>query len=248
MTKVDSSPIRRNAQAAGSDLSPTQGPLGLVRAALHSTGNSLLDSPQFVDSSLISLYITFPGGRCSVLLNKLRATLSSAFLWIGLQFSKLGLPPSAWTILSLLFAGTSSLLYGYRSYMGPFLGRLFILVAGFFDIVDGAVARSTGRTTKNGAFIDSALDRVGEVVIYLGILEGRYTSPLSAFLAVTFSLLVSYTRARADALGVDLSGVGVGERSERLLILAVLSMIGFVSYGVILVALLAILTFLDRTR
>ena len=101
--------------------------------------------------------------------------------------------------------------------------------------------------TKRGAFLDSTLDRLGEVAIYLGIMVGGYSNPEWVLLAITFSLLVSYTRARGEALGTKLSGVGIGERSERLLVLAVLSLVGLASYGVLVVAVVAILTFLQRT-
>lgn len=122
-----------------------------------------------------------------------------------------------------------------------------ILVAGWFDIVDGAVARVTGRVSKRGAFLDSTLDRVAEVAIFMGILAGGLASPLMLLLALSLSLLVSYTRAKADSLGTSLSGVGIGERSERLLILAVASILGLADWGVILVAVIAGITFAERT-
>jgi len=158
------------------------------------------------------------------LLNKLRATLDSAFLLTGRGFSKLGVTPTGWTFVGLSFALLSALAYGNRGSPWQPLAGLLVLASGFFDIVDGAVARATGRMTKRGAFLDSTLDRLGEVAIYL-----------------------SYTRARGESLGIKLSGVGIGERSERLLILAVLSLVGLASYGVLLVAVVAILTFLQRT-
>ena len=136
--------------------------------------------------------------------------------------------------------------YWSSGYKGELLGGLLILVSGFFDIVDGAVARATDRVSKQGAFLDSTLDRVAEVAIYSGILLGGFANPLLVLLALSLSLLVSYTRAKADSLGVSLSGVGVGERSERLLALSILSILGFAGYGVLLVLLLAAVTFLER--
>ena len=185
--------------------------------------------------------------RLVPLLNKLRATLDSAFLLTGRGFSKLGVTPTGWTFVGLSFALLSALAYGNRGSPWQPLAGLLVLASGFFDIVDGAVARATGRMTKRGAFLDSTLDRLGEVAIYLGIMVGGHSSPEWVLLAITFSLLVSYTRARGESLGIKLSGVGIGERSERLLILAVLSLVGLASYGVLLVAVVAILTFLQRT-
>jgi len=195
--------------------------------------------------STLSIY-NIPA-RLVPLLNKLRATLDSAFLSTGRGFSKLGLTPTSWTFVGLLFALLSALAFGNRGSLWQPLAGLLVLASGFFDIVDGAVARATGRMTKRGAFLDSTLDRLGEVAIYLGIMVGGYSSPEWVLVAITFSLLVSYTRARGEALGIKLSGVGIGERSERLLILAVLSLVGLASYGVIVVAVVAILTFLQRT-
>jgi archaetidylinositol phosphate synthase len=113
--------------------------------------------------------------------------------------------------------------------------------------VDGAVARAAGKASKRGAFLDSTLDRVADAVIFVGILAGGYAPPLYVLLALSLSLLVSYARARAESLGVGLAGVGVGERSERLLVLALASMVGYVQWGVVLVALLAGFTFVERT-
>ena len=122
-----------------------------------------------------------------------------------------------------------------------------MLVAGWFDIVDGAVARVTGRTSKRGAFLDSTLDRVAEIALFGGIMLGGSSAPILVLLALSFSLLVSYTRAKGDALGVALSGVGIGERSERLLILAITSILGLLYWGVVLVIVVALFTFLERT-
>ena len=115
------------------------------------------------------------------------------------------------------------------------------------DIVDGAVAKATGKASKRGAFLDSPLDRVAEIALFAGVLIGGYSSPPVVLLALSLSLLVSYTRAKGDALGVSLSGVGVGERSERLLIIAVSSVIGLLWLGVVLVLAVALYTFLERT-
>jgi archaetidylinositol phosphate synthase len=145
-------------------------------------------------------------------------------------------------VVSLLAAGA----YSTSGLAGEVLGGVLVLVAGWFDIVDGAVARVTGRTSNRGAFLDSTLDRVAEVALFAGILAGGYSSPLVVLLALAFSLLVSYTRARADALSVALAGIGIGERSERLLALAVLSIVGFAGWGVILVLVLALYTFFER--
>ena len=181
------------------------------------------------------------------MLDRLRSRLESSLSAVGRWFSKLGISPSTWTLVGLLVSILAGILYSTSGYEGQALGGLLILVAGWFDIVDGAVARVTNRTSRRGAFLDSTLDRVAEVAIFGGILLGGFAPPLWVLAALAFSLLVSYTRAKGDALGVALSGVGIGERSERLLVLAVSSLLGQVYWGVLLVILVAAYTFLERT-
>ena len=65
-------------------------------------------------------------------------------------------------------------------------------------------------------------------------------------MAIGLSLLVSYTRARAESLGVQLQGIGIGERAERLLVIAIIGMIGLLNYAVIIVIIIAGITFVQR--
>lgn len=108
---------------------------------------------------------------------------------------------------------------------GHFLAAGFmVLIAGFFDILDGALARHTNRVTHFGAVLDSTLDRLSEAVLLLGILvlyagEQSLTGILLASVALIGSLLVSYVRARAEALGLECQ-VGLFTRAERVIILA----------------------------
>ena len=121
-----------------------------------------------------------------------------------------------------------------------------MLLAGFFDIVDGQVARVSKKITKSGGFLDSVFDKIAEVAIFLGILVGGFAEPYLVFLAITFSLLVSYTRSRAESLGVKLQGIGIGERAERLLVIAIIGILAFMEYAVIIVIIIAGITFIQR--
>lgn len=180
------------------------------------------------------------------MLDRLRVRLAAYFTALGNGAAKVGLSPSGWTLVGVIFSFMAAAAFWSSGYRGEALGALLVLASGFFDIVDGAVARSTGKVSRRGAFLDSNLDRVSEVAIYFGILLGGLADPRLVLAALSLSLLVSYARARADALGVKLSGVGVGERSERLLVLAGSALLGLVGYGVALVAVLAGITFLQR--
>jgi len=180
-------------------------------------------------------------------LDRLRGRLEAYLGRVGRAFSWVSPSPTSWTLVGLALSVTSGLAYSRGAYPGQLVGGVLILAAGWFDIVDGAVARVTGRVSKRGAFLDSTLDRVAEVAIFLGILAGGLAPPIFVLTALSLSLLVSYTRAKGDALGVKLSGVGIGERSERLLILAVASVVGYADWGVIIVAVVACYTFVERT-
>ena len=116
----------------------------------------------------------------------------------------------------------------------------------FFDIVDGQVARVSQKTTRFGGFLDSVFDKIAEVAIFLGILVGGFAEPYLVFLAITFSLLVSFTRSKAESLGVKLRGIGIGERAERLIVIAIIGIIGFMEYAIIIVIIIAGITIIQR--
>ena len=139
----------------------------------------------------------------------------------------------------------AGVLYAFRPSQ-PYLAAISLVASGILDVLDGAVARVTHRVSKSGSFNDSTLDRLAELAVYAGIIYGSYVSPVAVLLALSFSLLVSYTRAKGDSLGVSLSGIGIGERAERLLVLIVFSIFGFVGIGVIIVLVIAFVTFVQR--
>jgi len=146
----------------------------------------------------------------------------------------------------LAFAFASALIYGMNIEFALIIGGVVLLIAGFFDIVDGQVARVSQKITKTGGFLDSVFDKIAEVAIFLGILVGGFAEPYLVFLAITFSLLVSYTRSKAESLGIKLQGIGIGERAERLLVIAIIGIIGFMEYAVIIVIIIAGITFIQR--
>ncbi|MEN8373863.1 MAG: CDP-alcohol phosphatidyltransferase family protein [Gemmatimonadota bacterium] len=129
-----------------------------------------------------------------------------------------------------------------------------VLLGGFFDIVDGRVARLSDLGSKFGAFYDSTLDRISEIVVYMGILSlyndyrvelGDVSMIYLVMAAMAGSLMVSYTRARAEVMGLDCR-VGVMPRAERVVLIGLASLVfgqawnGIALKGVIL--LLAVLT------
>lgn len=117
---------------------------------------------------------------------------------------------------------------GIAFFMGHVrIGGFLVLLGGFIDIVDGQVARGTGLASVFGSFYDSTLDRISEIVVFLGIFSlyggghPDFDYPWMVYtvaLALAGSLMVSYTRARAEALGLDCN-VGVMQRLERVVLI-----------------------------
>ncbi|HUI30979.1 MAG TPA: CDP-alcohol phosphatidyltransferase family protein [Candidatus Acidoferrales bacterium] len=102
-------------------------------------------------------------------------------------------------------------------------GGVLVLLDGLFDIIDGAVARKTGRVTRFGAVYDSTIDRYSEVAVFFGLgffLIGHhfYFTSVAAVFAIGGSIMVSYIRARAETLGFK-ANVGLARRQERVVIL-----------------------------
>jgi CDP-diacylglycerol---glycerol-3-phosphate 3-phosphatidyltransferase len=133
-------------------------------------------------------------------------------------------------------------------------GGFFVLLGGFFDILDGRVARLTGLGSKFGAFYDSTLDRISEILVFMGIMSlymgARVIDPDPRMVyvivaAMAGSLMVSYTRARAESLGLDCR-VGLMPRTERVVLIGAASLFFGEAWGgmvlTIVLVLLAILT------
>ena len=164
---------------------------------------------------------------------------------IGSTFAKTGISPTGWSVVGLLFAALSGIAFS-SLWSNWIWGGILLLVSGFFDIVDGSVARVTETISKRGAFLDSNFDRIAEIMVYGGLISGAIGEPLVVFAALASSIMVSYVRAKGESLNVNVSGIGIGERAERIIILAISSILGFPYYGVILIVVLASLTFIQR--
>jgi archaetidylinositol phosphate synthase len=179
-------------------------------------------------------------------LNNLRDTIRPTLEKIGKGFASTGLSANFWTFVGLGFALLSAVVYGMGIEFGLIIGGVLLLVSGFFDMIDGQVARVTGKTSKKGEYLDSMFDKIAEVSIFLGILVGGYAEPYLVLLAITLSLLVSYARSKSDIINIKLQGIGIGERAERLLVIAIIGIIGFMDYAVIIVVIIAGITLIQR--
>src|SRR5574339_1223408 len=93
---------------------------------------------------------------------------------LGTRFAATGLSADFWTAVGLVLSIAAGAAYassavGFHWYHAAVVGGLLLLVSGFFDMVDGSVARATGKTSKKGAFLDSSFDKIAESVIFLGL-------------------------------------------------------------------------------
>lgn len=158
------------------------------------------------------------------------------------------------TLSSLGFLITCTSGYFFHQHHVRTAGAL-ILLGGIFDLFDGTVARRTGLASPFGAFYDSTLDRLSEIVVYMGLLSlyndyrlvlGDVGMIYTVLLAMAGSLMISYTRARAEALGINCS-IGLMQRAERVLLIGVAALaFGEANNGVVLKGVLIALAVLTN--
>jgi archaetidylinositol phosphate synthase len=178
------------------------------------------------------------------------------------RFSRLGISPIAWTVLSLVLAvaGCASLVNHHLA-----LGLIFFVISGFLDMVDGAVARATNSSSARGAYIDGVLDRYVEMLLFLGLIFYLSTNetflllPVQVWIAMLIfgSLMTSFSRAYADHRGLLKDPIllqkmgGILERAERLILLYLGMLLGifdqrYLAWTIVLVAILSNATAVQR--
>ncbi|WP_236622684.1 CDP-alcohol phosphatidyltransferase family protein [Methanococcoides methylutens] len=163
--------------------------------------------------------------------------------------------PNILTIIGLLISGIAALEFAIGELI---MGAAFIMLSGIFDVLDGAVARASGNITPFGGVLDSVCDRYADAIIFAGIIYGSVNGSIHqatllqaplwlwCVLALIGSYMVSYTRARAEAAGSTSMNVGVAERSERLIILILGAITGYILIAVAIIAVLAHFTLVQR--
>jgi archaetidylinositol phosphate synthase len=186
------------------------------------------------------------------LLSRIQFLVEGFFQSSSRLFHQVGLTPNGLTAIGFLLFVVASLFYWGGLSAWEWGGAILVLiVAGYFDAVDGAMARKYSKVSRFGGVLDSVLDRISEIVLYAGLLAGGLVPLWVGLWALTASLMVSYVRARVSVEGVTLKGVGIAERPERLLILMVATLLwplsnGILSAGVLLIAILASFTVVAR--
>lgn len=165
----------------------------------------------------------------------------------------LGFTPNSISITGLVLSLFSAAAYAFSHHLSWLLliAVIFILSSGYCDALDGIIARNYNQATPFGGFFDSILDRYADAIIFSGIIVGGLCDVYLGLAALLGSLLVSYSRARAEAAGIKMESIGLAERAERMLIIAVSSIAAFfwlpsLNLGIALLAILTNITVIQR--
>ncbi len=156
--------------------------------------------------------------------------------------------PNTLTLFGLLLSLISAFFFAKRYLLWA---GILLLASGFFDALDGLVARENNRITGFGGFLDSVCDRFADAAIIIGAMYGGLTQIdsipfwLTGSLAIFGSLMVSYSRARAEAAGVGAS-VGFGDRPVRMIIIISGALLNAVNWAISLVVVLSFITIFQR--
>jgi phosphatidylglycerophosphate synthase len=193
--------------------------------------------------------------------NESRGRIKKVFEPIALGMGRLGLTPNGLTLIGFAITAVGAVLVGAQAWV---IGGIVVFVGGVFDMFDGTLARATGKASKFGAYMDSTFDKAGEILVFLGCIAALANANVGTVpvlvgaAAMGASIMVSYTRAKSDALGyssgMGLAAVGIMPREIRLVIISLgivltgtsvgTSAIEF-ALGIVLVG--AVITVIQRT-
>lgn len=169
------------------------------------------------------------------------------------RLSSLGFSPNLLTSLGLVssLAGAWFYVNWEMNDSALIIAGLLVLLSGFLDAVDGIYARISGKASVFGGLFDSVADRYSDAILLSAVIWTKLCDPAWGLAALIGSLMVSYTRARAEAAGVSMASIGVAERAERMIILAAATILShfkmeFIEWGVILIGVLSHITVLQR--
>jgi archaetidylinositol phosphate synthase len=188
-------------------------------------------------------------------LSRLRDRASGLIRPVAEAVARTGITPNVLTAIGLVVGVIAALLFAMGQQL---LAGVVLLIAGFFDVMDGAVARVLQRETAFGGVLDSVVDRYVDFLLYGGIIYASISGGIAepsfmrgwgwalGLLAIAGSFMVSYIRARAEAAGSGKLDVGIAERAERLIILALGALLGLTQYAVLIIVVFTHLTVVQR--
>ena len=178
---------------------------------------------------------------------RVRGVFRGLVFAIARPLARIGARPDSITYASLLFALAAFISLPLTQLQWLF--GILVFITGVLDGVDGAVARLNNSSSRSGGLTDSVIDKVAETFILAGIalaFPNTILFGLSVSMWVIFAifgwLMTSYTRARAEGLGVTDLDIGLGGRSERLLTLVIFSLFGLVLWGLVVVTIMGLCT------
>ncbi len=170
------------------------------------------------------------------------------FNGVGRIVARTNLSPNAITVIGLFLNVAVAAVIASGNLL---LGGALLLVAGGFDVVDGAVARATNQVSRFGSFFDSTIDRYADAIILGGVLlyfiedDAGAWPVMLVFITLVGSLMISYTRSKAESLGLK-GDVGFAQRAERVIILSAGLMLGYPVWSMAVLAILTQFTVLQR--
>ncbi|MBO2452751.1 CDP-alcohol phosphatidyltransferase family protein [Actinomadura barringtoniae] len=182
------------------------------------------------------------------MLNKVRPALGRVLTPIGKAVARTGITPNAVTIIGTV--GVVAGAIGWFPHQEYFWGTMVITAFVLFDMLDGAVARVTGKISKFGAFLDSTMDRIADAAIFSGLMIGLYregdrdTLAALALYCMVAGVVTSYAKARAESLGYTCN-VGIAERAERTILVLVATGLDGLGVPYVLAAGLVVLAVLS---
>ena len=167
---------------------------------------------------------------------------------------KIGLTPNIVTIVGFALAFLAAVAYAITTQGHPLwllVAVILLMASGFCDTLDGILARTYQQASAFGGFLDSLLDRYADAFVLTGIIISGLCNLIVGLTALASSLMVSYTRARAEAAGIKMESIGIAERPERIIILAAASLVAIfwlqaLNIGVAIIAVLATVTVIQR--
>jgi phosphatidylglycerophosphate synthase len=178
------------------------------------------------------------------MLNRIRVVVERFTSILAGLLVKFGFKAEYLSFMGLTVAVLGALMYGVRG--GLYVASILVIVSGFFDMLDGAVARAAGTADRLGSFLDSTIDRFSDSAIIGGLMLSGRVPIEPGIVSLVGSLLTSYVRAKAESLGLEMSGVGLIERGERILIIALSGLLNVIEIGIWVLAILSLVTIIQR--
>lgn len=187
------------------------------------------------------------------MLTKLKKRVQNILTLEAKAAHKIGLTPNIVSLIGLTLAMLSAFTFAVsqRQPLWIIIATILFFASGFCDVLDGVIARIYQQTSIFGGFLDSLLDRYADAAVYAGLIVGGLCSPIWGLASLVGSVMVSYSRARAEAADIKMESIGIAERAERMLILGVASIaavfwIEALNLGIFLLAILSNFTVLQR--